>query len=57
MSFEEFEFITCKNCESPCYVFEIDLKGEIASAFCQVCGNDDVTDFAKPDDEEMEPDE
>ncbi len=48
----EVDFVVCKNCETPCYSFEVDRKGNISSAFCQLCGNDDLVEFRLPDAEE-----
>ncbi len=49
----DVEYIECKNCESPCYNFEIDQRrGLIVQALCTVCGNDDPTDFFVPDEPE-----
>ena len=53
----DIDYLTCKNCESPCYVFELDAREHVANAFCQMCGNDDVSEFRKPDDDDAEPDE
>jgi hypothetical protein len=47
------EYIECKNCESPCYTFEIDQgRGVIVQALCSVCGNDDPLEFFVPDEPE-----
>lgn len=47
------EFLECKNCDSPCYDFEIDPKrGVPVMALCTVCGNDDPSEFLIPDDSE-----
>lgn len=54
---EEVDYLVCSNCETPCYVFELDASGKVASAFCQMCGNDDQTTFTIPDVEEAEPEE
>ena len=44
------EYIECKNCESPCYTFEIDQRrGVIAQALCTICGNDDPSEFFVPE--------
>jgi len=40
----EIDYLICKQCNSPCYVFEMD-KGNIGEAQCLVCGNEDVTMF------------
>ena len=49
---EEVDFVTCANCETPCYQFELDMRGSLTSAFCAACGNDDPTEFRLPDEEE-----
>lgn len=50
---EEVDFIKCKDCDSPCYNFEIGPShGVIVQALCAVCGNDDPADFHLPDDSE-----
>jgi hypothetical protein len=53
---EEFDYVVCMNCESPCYVFEIDAKGRVTSAYCQICANDDPAEFRPPDVEELDSD-
>ena len=53
---EEVDYLICRNCESPCYVFELDSKQRIVSAFCQVCGGDDAEDFRIPEVDEVEGD-
>jgi hypothetical protein len=40
----EVEFLICRNCATPCYVFEMD-GGEIKEAQCLVCGNDQPSQF------------
>jgi hypothetical protein len=52
---EEVEYLTCKNCETPCYVFDLDAKGNVAAAMCTMCGNDDPQEFRKADEENEEP--
>ena len=52
---EEIDYLTCKNCDTPCYVFELDAKGDVESAMCSLCGNDDPDQFRKTDEEEDEP--
>jgi hypothetical protein len=33
------DYLVCRQCNSPCYVFE--MEGEqVIEAFCEVCGND-----------------
>jgi len=49
----DVEYIECKNCESPCYNFEIDQRrGIIVQALCLVCGNDDPSEFFVPEETE-----
>jgi len=48
----DIDYLTCKNCESPCYVFELDAHEKVANAFCQMCGNDSAGEFRKPDDDD-----
>ena len=42
---EEVEFVICSNCETPCYSFELDRKGNVANGFCALCGADEAKDF------------
>jgi hypothetical protein len=58
----DIDYLVCKNCESPCYVFELDAKEKVANAFCQTCGNDEAAQFRNPegddddvDDEDLGP--
>ena len=51
---EEVEFIICSNCETPCYSFELDQKGNVANGFCALCGADEAKDFRLPDVEDVE---
>jgi hypothetical protein len=47
------DFIKCRNCDSPCYSFEIDpRRGVIVEAHCALCGNDDPAAFTVPEDSE-----
>ena len=49
----EVDFIECKECDSPCYNFQIDLRrGVIVQALCAICGNDDPAEFKIPDESE-----
>lgn len=48
------DYVVCNNCETPCYMFELDRKGEIASAFCQLCGSDDPKEFRPPEVEDLD---
>ena len=41
---EEVDYLICRQCNSPCYVFEMD-KGRIQEATCTICGNDDILLF------------
>ena len=46
----DIDWIECKNCESPCYEFEIDQRrGVIVQALCLICGNDDPSEFTVPE--------
>ena len=53
---DEVDYLVCGECESPCYVFELDLKQQVLSAYCQVCGNDDPSAFRVPDVDEVDSD-
>ncbi len=46
---EEVEFLVCNECETPCYMFEMDKKGGIVSAYCGSCGSDKPEDFRVPE--------
>jgi hypothetical protein len=48
---EDIDYLVCKNCESPCYVFELDKESHVVSAYCQVCGADEPESFLPPDDD------
>ena len=39
------DYIICLECESPLYTFEW-KKDKIAEAMCEICGNEDTTQFA-----------
>ena len=41
---QEVDYLTCVQCGTPCYVFEMDGE-RIAEALCLVCGNDEVRMF------------
>ena len=41
---EEVDYLICRQCNSPCYVFEMD-RGRITEAQCTMCGNDDILFF------------
>lgn len=45
------DYLICLECESPVYVFEW-KEGEVKEAICDVCGNDDVQNFATEDEYE-----
>ncbi len=53
---EDVDYLVCQNCESPCYVFELDKANHVVSAYCQICGGDDPEDFRLPDEEDMDAD-
>lgn len=40
----EIPYLLCKECGSPCYVFETD-KGRVTEALCIACGNEAVPMF------------
>ncbi len=54
---DEIDYVTCMNCDTPCYIFDINAKGQITSAFCSECGNDEPTEFAIPGQEKPEDEE
>ncbi len=37
----EVDYLLCKQCNTPCYIFEMD-GNRIAEAQCLVCGNEEV---------------
>lgn len=39
------DYIICLECESPLYTFEW-KKDKITEALCEICGNEDPTEFA-----------
>jgi hypothetical protein len=47
---EGVDYLTCRQCNSPCYVFELD-RGRIKEAQCTVCGNDDILLFTIAEEE------
>jgi hypothetical protein len=51
----DVDFLVCKVCDTPCYVFELDDADRVTNAFCQMCGNDDPAQFVLPNEEDMEP--
>lgn len=40
----EIDYLICKQCNSPCYIFEMD-GSRISEAQCLVCGNDGALMF------------
>jgi len=40
----EIDYLICKNCNSPCYVFEVEM-GRVTEAQCLVCGNEETSMF------------
>ena len=42
------DYVICLECETPCYVFEWE-DGHLTEALCQSCGNDDLEQFALPE--------
>jgi hypothetical protein len=48
------DYVICLECDTPCYVFEW-TNDKVTEVLCQVCGNDDPEQFARPEDlEEMD---
>lgn len=45
------DYLICLECESPVYVFEW-KDGVTKEAICEMCGNDDVSQFATEDEYE-----
>ena len=41
---DEPEYLICLQCETPTYQFEF-INGKLASAVCNACGVDDLTEF------------
>jgi translation initiation factor 2 beta subunit (eIF-2beta)/eIF-5 len=41
----EIDYLICKECQTPCYVFETET-GRILEAQCAVCGNEEPLHFA-----------
>jgi hypothetical protein len=46
----DVEYLLCLECESPCYVFQME-KGRLREAYCGVCGNDDILRFRMTEEE------
>lgn len=44
-----YDYVICLECESPCYVFELEAE-TLYEAFCEACGNEDV-DLFLPEEE------
>ncbi|HET9795370.1 MAG TPA: hypothetical protein VFS34_13020 [Thermoanaerobaculia bacterium] len=42
---KEIDYLVCKECQTPCYVFETE-GGRVLEAQCPVCGNEDAMRFA-----------
>jgi hypothetical protein len=40
----EIDYLICKQCTTPCYIFEMDM-GSVTEAQCLVCGNDNPGSF------------
>lgn len=40
----ELDYLICKQCNNPCYVFEME-HGRVTEAQCLVCGNEDIQSF------------
>jgi len=51
----EVDFLICKQCNTPCYVFDMD-GNRITEAQCLVCGNDTPNEFILGDDAGSEDD-
>ena len=49
----EIPYLLCKECGTPCYVFETE-KGSVREALCIACGNEAVARFALGDWEDDE---
>ncbi|HSP34105.1 MAG TPA: hypothetical protein VLU46_07320 [Thermoanaerobaculia bacterium] len=41
---DEPEYLICLQCDTPTYQFEY-ADGKLTTVVCNVCGNDDPTDF------------
>jgi len=42
----EIPYLICKECTTPCYVFEVDA-GHVSEALCLACGNEVVAMFTQ----------
>jgi len=40
----EVDYLICRQCNSPTYIFEMD-EGKVTEAQCTVCGNEDILLF------------
>ena len=40
----EVDYLICKQCNTPCYIFEMEA-GAITEAQCLVCGSEDISMF------------
>jgi hypothetical protein len=40
----DLDYLICRECNSPCYTFEME-KGKLTEAQCLVCGNEDLIQF------------
>jgi hypothetical protein len=43
------DYVICLECETPVYIFEW-KDGSVTEALCELCGNDDIAQFATEDD-------
>jgi rubrerythrin len=41
----EIDYLVCKECNTPCYVFEVEGDA-IREAICPICGNDENERFS-----------
>lgn len=49
----EVDFLVCRTCGSPCYIFEMDAS-TVQEAQCLVCGNDEPGQFETGDGDDSE---
>lgn len=47
----EIDYLVCRLCDTPCYVFEMD-RGRLLDAICMTCGNEDILLFRMTEEEE-----
>lgn len=45
----EVDYLICKQCNTPCYVFEME-DSRVLEAQCLVCGNDAANEFSLGED-------